>query len=119
MSRMFVELIQQDREHAICEEVIQSEIVNLTIGDVNLRRVTECEGIPGGAGDYRMLADELGVALPGEQLQGYVATGETYLWLRDHMQECERVLLQQRIDVRIYDIFGTGNPILRGWLAGY
>ncbi len=118
MARMVAELEQQCREHAICEEVIQSEIVNRTIGDVNLRRVTECEGIPGGAGDYRMLADELGVALPGEQLHGYVATGKAYLWLRDHMQECERALLQQRIDVRIYDIFGIGNPILRGWLAG-
>src|SRR6266567_3188311 len=45
MARMVAELEQQCREHAICEEVIQSEIVNRTIGDVNLRRVTECEGI--------------------------------------------------------------------------
>ena len=118
MARMVAELEQQCREHAIREEVIQAEVVNRTIGDVNLRRVTECEGMPGGAGDYRLLADELGVALPGEHLHGYVASGETYLWLRDQMQECERALLQQRIDVRIYDILGIGNPVLRGWLAG-
>jgi aspartate/methionine/tyrosine aminotransferase len=117
MARMVQELEQRCRELHFSEEVIQSEIVNRTIGDINLRNVTECEGEPGGRGDYRLLADELGIALPNEQLHGHVASGETYLWLRDQMQECEKELLQQGIDLRIYDIHGNGNIILRSWLA--
>jgi aspartate aminotransferase len=117
MARMVAELEKQCRELNIAEEVIQAEIVNRTIGDVNLRKITECEGEPGGSRDFRLLADELGVALPGEQLYGYVASGETYLWLRDQMQQCERELLQQGIDLRIYDLQGIGNPVLRNWLA--
>jgi aspartate aminotransferase len=118
MARLVADLQQACREHAIDEEVIQASIVNRTIGDVDLRRVTEYEGEPGGPGDYRLLADELGIALPGEHLHGYTASGETYLWLREQMQAYEKVLLEQRIDVRMYDIYGIGNPILRGWLAG-
>ncbi|HEV2582506.1 MAG TPA: pyridoxal phosphate-dependent aminotransferase [Ktedonobacteraceae bacterium] len=117
MARLVAELEQLCREHAISDEVIQASIVNRTIGDVDLRRVTECEGEAGGPGDFRLLADELGIALPGEQLPGYTASGETYLWLREQMQVLERTLLKQRIDVRMYDIFGIGNPLLRGWLA--
>lgn len=118
MARMVGELEKQCRELNIAEEVLQSEIVNRTIGDVNLRRVTECEGEPGGPGDYRLLADEMGVALPGEQLHGFVASGETYLWLRNQMHQCEKELLQQGFDLRIYDLQGVGNPVLRNWLAG-
>ena len=117
MARMVSELEKQCQELHISDEVIRSEIVNRTIGDVDLRRVTECEGEPGGPGDYRLLADELGVALPNEQLRGYVASGETYLWLRDQMQQCESDLLQQGIDLRIYDLLAVGNPVLRSWLA--
>jgi aspartate/methionine/tyrosine aminotransferase len=109
MARMVAELEKQCRELIIAEEVIQAEIVNRTIGDVNLRMITECVGEPGGSGDFRLLADELGVALPGEQLHGYVANGETYLWLHDQMQ--------QGIDLRIYDLQGIGNPVVRDWLA--
>ena len=117
MARMVAELEKQCRELHIAEEVLQTEIVNRTIGDVDLRNITECEGKPGGPGDYRLLADELGVALPDEQLHGYVASGETYMWLRDQMQQCERELLQQGIDLRIYDLHGVGNPVLRSWLT--
>src|SRR5205823_5721011 len=92
MARMVAELEHRCRELNIAEEVMKSEIVNRTIGDVNLRLITECEGEAGGPGDYRMLAEELGVALPNEQLHGYVASGQTYLWLRDQMLECERLL---------------------------
>jgi aspartate/methionine/tyrosine aminotransferase len=117
MARMVAELEKQCRELTIAEEVLQSEIVNRTIGDVDLRRITECEGEPGGPRDYRLLAEELGVALPNEHLHGYVASGETYIWLRDQMQQCERELLQQGIDLRVYDLHGVGNPMLRSWLA--
>ncbi len=117
MARMVAELQKQCREFNIAEEVIQEEIVNRTIGDVNVRLITECEGEAGGSGDYRMLAEELGIALPNEQLIGYVARGETYLWLRNQMMECERLLLSEQIDLRIYDILSIGNSILRSWLA--
>src|SRR5713226_3733234 len=117
MARMVAELERQCREFNIADEVMQTEIVNRTIGDINLRLVTECVGEPGGPGDYRMLAEELGIALPNEQINGYVAPGETYLWLRNQMLECERLLLAENFDVRIYDILAIGNPILRSWLA--
>jgi len=117
MARIVSELEQECRKCNIEEEVIRSEIVNRTIGDVNLRLITEYEGEPGGPGDYHRLADEMGVALPNEQLCGYTATGETYLWLRAQMMECERLLLAHHYDLRMYDIYGTGNPLLRSWLA--
>src|SRR2546423_14210028 len=117
MARMVAELERRCRELHISEEVMQAEIVNRTIGDVNLRLVVECVGEPGGPGDYRMLAEELGIALPDENINGYVASGKTYLWLRDQMLECERLLLAEKFDLRIYDILAIGNPILRSWLA--
>src|SRR4051794_27585291 len=85
MAHIVSELEQECRKCNIEEEVIRSGIVNRTIGDVNLRLVTEYEGESGGPGDYRCLADEMGVALPNEQLCGYTATGEAYLWLRAQM----------------------------------
>lgn len=117
MAQMVAGLEQHCRQHHFSEDVIRSEIVNRTIGDVDLRSVVECEGEPGGMGDYRLLADELGIALPGEHLHGYVASGNTYLLLRQSMMEYERLLLQQHIDLRLYDLQGIGNPLLRGWLA--
>ncbi len=117
MARMVSELQRQCRELHISEEVMQAEIVNRTIGDVNVRFITECEGLPGGPNDYRLLAEELGVALPNENINGFIASGETYRWLRDEMLECERLLLAEGYDLRVYDILGTGNPILRTELA--
>lgn len=117
MARIVAELELECRKQHISEDIIQSEIVNRTIGDINIRQISECEGEPGSFGDYRLLAEELGVALPGEQVQGYTATGETYLWLRQQMMECERLLLEQNFDPRIYDIYGVGNPLLREWLT--
>ncbi len=117
MARIVDELESECRKRHIAEEVMRAEIVNRTIGDVNLRLVTEYEGEPGGPTDYRLLADELGIALPGEQLHGHTATGEIYLWLREQMMECERLLLANNFDLRIYDIYGVGNPVLREWLA--
>src|SRR5437764_5951307 len=117
MARMVAELERQCREFNIEDGVMQTEIVNRTIGDVNLRLVTECVGEPGGPGDYRMLAEELGIALPNENINGYVASGETYLWLKNQMLECERLLLAENFDIRIYDILAIGNPVLRSWLA--
>lgn len=117
MARLVSELENRCRELHISPEIMRSEIANRTIGDVNVRLITECEGEAGGPGDYRLLAEELGIALPGEQLSGYVARGQIYLWLREQMQEIERGLLQQGIDLRVYDLLATGNPVLRAKLA--
>lgn len=117
MARLVNELEHRCRELHVSPEVIESEIVNRTIGDIDVRSIVECEGESGGRGDYRLLADELGIALPGEEMAGYVANGETYLWLRDQMLEIERELLSEGIDLRIYDIFAIGNLLLRKRLA--
>ncbi len=117
MARIVTELEKECREQGIPEDIIKSEIVNRTIGDINLRLITEREDEVGSFSDYRSLADEVGVALPGEQLAGYTATGTTYLWLREQMMECEHLLLSQYIDPRMYDIYGIGNPLLRERLA--
>ncbi|WP_161975227.1 pyridoxal phosphate-dependent aminotransferase [Tengunoibacter tsumagoiensis] len=117
MARVVEELKQECYSYHIAEEIIQEEIVNRTIGDINLRLITECEGEAGSSTDYRMLADELGLALPGEDLAGYTATGETYQWLRAQMMEYERLLLANKFDLRVYDIYAVGNPIMREWLA--
>lgn len=113
MARMVAEIRQACREQGISEAILAGEVANRTIGDVDLRAVTEGDGET----DYTTLADEFGVALPGETIQGRVASGETYLWLRERMTANERALLSQGIDLRMYDIFGVGNPILRGWLS--
>ena len=117
MARLVNELTHICREEGITSQVIESELVNRTIGDINVRLITECEGEPGGSGDYRMLAEELGIALPGEKFAGYTAKGETYLWLQGQVQQIERELLQQGIDLRIYDLASAGNPLLRELLA--
>lgn len=119
MARLVSELEGRCRELHIAPEIMRSEIMNRTIGDVNLRLITECEGESGGPGDYRMLAEEIGIALPGEEFHGYVAPGETYLWLRDQMQQIERELLQRGLDLRIYDLQALGNPLLRTTLTKY
>lgn len=117
MARIVAELEQECRKQGISDEIIRAEIVNRTIGDIDLRRVIECEGEPGGPQDYRTLADELGIALPNENIYGHIATGKTYLWLREQMMECEKQLVALHFDPRIYDIYGVGNPLLREWLA--
>ena len=117
MARMVAEAEQRCRKAGIADQVIQAEFVNRTLGDVDLRKIVECEGEPGGMQDYRMLADEVGIALPGEEVNGYRASGKTYLLLRHTMMEYERMLLRQHIDLRVYDMPGIGNPVLRGWLA--
>ncbi|MFJ6650484.1 pyridoxal phosphate-dependent aminotransferase [Streptomyces sp. NPDC091290] len=117
MARIVQDLERDCAERQFSEAAIRLEIVNRTIGDVDVRRITECEGDEGSPRDYRMLGDELGVALPGEDLNGYRASGKGYKWLREQMLDAERQLLAAGHDLRIYDIHGVGNPLLRGRLA--
>lgn len=117
MARVVQDIERECIQRNIDKAAIRLELVNRTIGDVNVRFITECEGEDGGPGDYRLLADELGIALPGEKLHGHTATGAVYNWLRSQMLEAERLLLEHGYDPRIYDITGIGNPVLREWLA--
>lgn len=117
MVRIVQDLATICAERKIDQAAIHLELVNRTIGDINVRLITECEGEEGGAGDYRLLADELGIALPGEKLCGYTARGATYQWLRSQMMETERLLLERGYDLRVYDLACVGNPMLREWLA--
>ncbi len=117
MARIVQDLERECVERKFDQRAIRLEIVNRTIGDVDLRSITECEGEEGGPGDFRLLGDELGIALPGEDLNGYTASGEGYRWLRAQMLDAERQLLAAGYDPRVYDIHGVGNPTLRGWLA--
>ncbi|GAA3756913.1 pyridoxal phosphate-dependent aminotransferase [Salinactinospora qingdaonensis] len=117
MARIVQDLERECVERNFDQAAIRHEIVNRTIGDVNVRLINECEGEAGGPEDFRLLGDELGIALPGEDLNGYTASGEGYRWLREQMLEAERHLLSKGHDLRVYDIHGVGNPVLRGWLA--
>lgn len=117
MARIVEDLERECAERRFSKAATRLEITNRTIGDVNVRCITECEGEEGGPGDYRLLGDELGIALPGEDLNGYRASGRGYRWLREQMLDAERQLLSVGYDPRVYDIHSVGNPILRGWLA--
>lgn len=113
MAGMVRDLEAACRERAIPTEVMATEVVNRTIGDVDLRRVSTREDGP----EFVSLADDMGLALPGEIIGGKPATGETYCRIRERMMDFERELLARHWDLRSYDIAGTGNPLLRELLA--
>jgi aspartate/methionine/tyrosine aminotransferase len=115
MARMVNELIAACRERGIPEHIIATEIINRTIGDIDLRRISAIDD----GEQYISLADDLGLALPGEVIDGYVAKGRTYRWIQRRMQEIERELLAEHVDLRIYDLTGAGAFRLREALAGY
>ncbi len=113
MARMVVEVEAACREQGIPEDMLAGAVVNRTIGDVDLRRVSAVDDGP----EFVSLADDMGIALPDELIAGQRATGETYRWMRERMLDFERQLLARRVDMRMYDINGTGNPLLREMLA--
>ncbi len=115
MARMVAEVESAARERTIPEDLISAEVVNRTIGDIDLRKISQTEDGP----EYISLADDMGLALPGEMIAGRRCTGETYRWIRARMLDFERKLLGRRFDVRMYDISGTGNPMLRQMIADY
>jgi aspartate/methionine/tyrosine aminotransferase len=113
MARMVTELEAQCRELGIPRAVMAESIVNRTIGDVDVRRISaRDDGV-----EFVMLADEMGLALPGERFDGYTATGERYRWLHERMLDYERQLLERYIDLRVYDLPALGNPVLREMLS--
>jgi hypothetical protein len=94
-------------------QVVREVISNRTIGDVNPRLIVEHDA----RYDYRSLADDLGIAFPQENINGYVSSGETYLALRARMRDQEEALFARGWDLHMYDLAGVGNPTLRQWIA--
>ncbi len=115
MARLVHLVEDRCRAEGIPAELMATQVVNRTIGDIDVRRIIEHDRQL----DYRLLADELGVALPGERIAGTVASGERYLALRARMAQIERDLLDVGIDLHVYDLQGVGNPILRLWLSDH
>ena len=115
MARMVREVEREALARGVAQEVISAGVVNRTIGDVDLRRVSPTEDGP----EFVSLADEMGIALPGEVIGGRVSSGATYRLLQERMLETERALLERGNDLRMYDLAGAGNPILRELLAEY
>ncbi len=113
LSRIVTGLTAECRARGFPDDLISAEIVNRTIGDIDLRRIVEQDS----QYDYRTLADELGVALPGELIAGQRATGARYQELRQRMAALERDLLARGSDLQMYDLGGVGNPVLRAWLS--
>jgi aspartate/methionine/tyrosine aminotransferase len=115
MARMVNELTAACRAQGIPEAIITAEVVNRTIGDIDVRRISATDDGP----QYVSLADDLGLALPGEVISGVVAKGRTYRWIQRRMQEIERELLAEHVDLRVYELSGAGTPRLREALAAY
>ncbi|MDQ3707522.1 MAG: aminotransferase class I/II-fold pyridoxal phosphate-dependent enzyme [Chloroflexota bacterium] len=114
MARMVREVQMSAREEGISPEIIAQEIANRTIGDVNVRLITEnIDGV-----DYSTIGEDLGLILPGEEIGGRISTGEVRreLALREEVIE-RRLLDEYNWDLRVYDVYGVGNPLLREMLA--
>jgi aspartate/methionine/tyrosine aminotransferase len=114
MARMVREVQMSAREDGISPEIIAQEIANRTIGDVNVRLITEnIDGV-----DYSTIGEDLGLILPGEEIGGRISTGEVKRELARREEIIERRLLDEyNWDLRVYDVYGVGNPLLREMLA--
>ena len=100
------ECIRRGLSHAESEQIVKSSVIDRSIGDIDARAITE-EG-------YTNLAEQLGIMIPGERPAG----GEQYQRIRHRMQEIELELMRgYGLDLRMYDIYGVGNPILREQLS--
>jgi hypothetical protein len=66
MARMMTEVTAEARRAGISPEVLSRELSNRTIGDVNVRMITEnIDGV-----DYSTIGEDLGLILPGEKIGG-------------------------------------------------
>lgn len=113
MARMVSDLEAECIARGYDARVVRETISNRTIGDVNPRLIVERDATY----DYRSLADDLGIAFPQENINGYIASGETYLALRQRMMDYDRALFARGWDVHMYDLAGVGNPLLRETIA--
>src|SRR5688500_6322536 len=114
MARMVREVEAAALKAGISRSIIDREVINRSIGDVNVRLITEqIDGV-----DYSTIGEDLGLILPGEQIAGRTSTGTTHTELNRREDEIERRLLRDyNWDMRIYDVLGVGNPLLREMLA--
>lgn len=114
MARMVREVQARAREAGVSPRIVDREVANRTIGDVNVRMIAEkIDGV-----DYTTIGEDLGLILPGEEIGGRISTGAVYRELRMREEAIERRLLDEyRWDMRVYDVFGVGNPLLREMLA--
>ena len=114
MARMVKEATANARKAGISPRLIAQEIVDRTIGDVNVRMITEnIDGV-----DYSTIGEELGLILPGEEIGGRISDGRVHRELVHREEEIElRLLRDYNWDMRTYDVFGIGNPLLRELLA--
>jgi aspartate/methionine/tyrosine aminotransferase len=112
MALMVADLEARCRELHIPAAVMETEVVNRTIGDVDVRRISARLDGP----EFVTLADDMGLALPKEKFGEYTATGKTYRRIRDLMMRFERTLLKEHIDLRVYDLSAVGNRPLREML---
>ncbi len=120
MARIVREVEAECRRLGISEAAIFSEVQNRSIGDVDVRFIREREpgAAAGSAGDFSTIGEDIGIILPGEEINGHISDGATYLYLREMMTNFERQLLREyHFDLRIYDVYGVGNPLLRDMLA--
>jgi aspartate/methionine/tyrosine aminotransferase len=114
MARMMTEVVAEARKAGISPEILRRELSNRTIGDVNVRMITENIG----GVDYSTIGEDLGLILPGEEIGGRISDGAVHLELNRREEEIEcRLLRDYHWDMRIYDVFGVGNPLLREKLA--
>jgi aspartate/methionine/tyrosine aminotransferase len=114
MARMMNEVQTTARKAGISPDVLRRELVNRTIGDVNVRMITENMG----GVDYSTIGEDLGIILPGEEIAGRISDGAVHEELHRREAEIElRLLYDYHWDMRIYDVFGVGNPLLREKLA--
>jgi aspartate aminotransferase len=113
MARMVNDVIAECRERNIPDDIVAEQVINRTIGDIDVRRIS-----PEHDGDeFVTIADEMGLALPGEIIGGYKASGERARWVHQRMMDLEMELLARHIDLRIYDIAGVGVLPLREHIA--
>lgn len=114
MARMVAEVQAEARKRGVSKQVLDREVVNRTIGDVNVRWITEkIDGV-----DYTTIGEDLGLILPGEEIGGRISDGRVHHELNRREEEIERKLLNEyNWDMRLYDVYGVGNPLLRKMLA--
>lgn len=110
MARMVREVEEKARKMGVSADVLAREVANRTIGDVNVRLITENIG----GVDYSTIGEELGAIIPGERIAGRVSDGWVHTELNRREDAIERKLLQEYgWDIRVYDVYGVGNPYLR------
>src|SRR5438128_979974 len=114
MARMVKDVQIAALKAGVSPQVLAREVVNRTIGDVNVRWITEKIG----GVDYTTIGEDLGLILPGEELGGRISDGRVHRELNRRGEEIELKLLREyNWDMRVYDVYGVGNPYLRERLA--